>query len=178
MLYKAQSDEELNKRLIEAAEAGDIEKMKRLLEHGADVNAKDNEGWTTLMHAAWWGYLDIVKLLLEYGADVNAKGGYGKTALMDAAWNGYLDVVKFLVEKGADTSVENKEGKTAAMLARESGHKEVADYLDPLTQFKERIENTGKGNDGSSLELKPGIRGMLRTGQEYTAMRHGVSYEV
>ena len=75
--------------------------------------------------------------------------------------------------------VDNKE-KTAATIARENSRKEVADYLEPLTQIKERIESVGKDNDGSGLELRSEIRSMLRTGkwQEYNAARHGVSYAV
>ncbi|MBI2883329.1 MAG: ankyrin repeat domain-containing protein, partial [Candidatus Methylomirabilis oxyfera] len=40
-------------RLIEASKSGDIEKVKRLLAEGADVNARDTDGWTALTHASW-----------------------------------------------------------------------------------------------------------------------------
>ena len=142
MWHKKLSKEELNAQLIEAAEAGNIENVKKLLKQGAEVDAKDKDGWTAMM----W-----------------------------AAADGYLDVVKYLAEHGADLSLKNGEGKTAEMLARERGYKEIVDYLDTLTQFKDRTEGIGKTN-GSGLELKPGIRSMLRTGQEYNAARHGVSY--
>ncbi len=111
--------------------------------------------------------------------NMNAMDNNGWTDLMDAASWGQLDYVKFLVVNGADSSIKNKKGKTAAMLAREKGHKEIADYLDYLDpsvqRIKEGIDSVRK-NSGSSLELKPGIRGMLRTGQEYTTKRRGVSY--
>jgi len=47
---------------------------------GADVNAKNNRGVTTLMHAAWNGYTAIVQALLDRGADMNAKDKVGRTA--------------------------------------------------------------------------------------------------
>jgi len=96
---------------------------------------------------------------------------------MSVTLNGHLDVVKLLVEHGADLSLKDNEGKTAAMIARENGHNDIADYLDPLTQFKERMNSTGKSNDGS-LALKPEIRGILRTEQEYNVAKRGVSYVI
>jgi ankyrin repeat/SOCS box protein 6 len=52
------------------------------LEAGADVNAKDKEGKTALMHAAG-GQADreLITLLLDSGADVSAKYNEGETAL-------------------------------------------------------------------------------------------------
>jgi len=47
-------------RLIEASKSGDIEKVKRLLAEGADVNARDADGWTALIHASWHGYTPVV----------------------------------------------------------------------------------------------------------------------
>ncbi|HCR38575.1 MAG TPA: hypothetical protein DIV80_03745 [Synergistaceae bacterium] len=46
---------------------------RTLIEAGADVNAKDIQGWTPLHEAAEAGRTDIVQLLLDHGADVNAR---------------------------------------------------------------------------------------------------------
>ena len=111
--------------------------------------------------------------------EVDARDKDGWTALIWAAWKGHLDIVKYLAEQGADLSVKDNKGDTASMIARKNNYKEVADYLDPLTQFKKRMESIVKGDNDNS-ELKPGIRGMLRTGkgQEYSIAKHGVSYVV
>jgi ankyrin repeat protein len=45
--------------------------VKLLLDHGADVDLRNNDGWTALMNACGRGYNDIVKLLLAKGADPN-----------------------------------------------------------------------------------------------------------
>jgi hypothetical protein len=72
-----------------------------LLEHGADINAKRQDGQTPLHEASHNGALEVVRLLLEHGADVEAKGYDCKTALQFAAEKGHDKVVEFLREHGA-----------------------------------------------------------------------------
>jgi hypothetical protein len=55
-----------------------------LIEAGADVNAKDDEGLTPLMIAAHYSTPEMVTLLIDAGADVNAKDDDGQTPLMYA----------------------------------------------------------------------------------------------
>lgn len=86
--------------LIEAAEKGNIEKVKQYIDAGTDVNAKKDDGCTALMHAAENGYLNIVKLLVENGADVNVKDNYNDIALKKAVYNGHKDIVKYLLDIG------------------------------------------------------------------------------
>jgi ankyrin repeat protein len=69
--------------LLNASRDGDLEKAKRAIEEGADVNAKDDYdyGHTPLHNASSNGHEAIVSLLLEKGADVNAKKNGGDTPL-------------------------------------------------------------------------------------------------
>ena len=60
---------------------GDIWYVKRHLDKGSDVNAKDMNGMTPLHRAAHEGYKEIVKLLIDKGTDVNAKDKEGDTPL-------------------------------------------------------------------------------------------------
>lgn len=69
---------------------------KTLLDHGADVNAVQEEGYTPLHEAARNGQLDMVKLLLNYGANINAVTSAGKTALALAQEGNHHDVVALL----------------------------------------------------------------------------------
>ena len=52
-----------------------------LLNYGANINAVDDDGWSSLMSAASVGNDDIVHLLIDSGADVNLVNNEGKTAL-------------------------------------------------------------------------------------------------
>jgi len=87
-----------------------------LLAAGAEVNAKDEDGWTALMWAARMGSNDIVELLLSKGADVNAKDEDGTTALMYAAasiYEGRVETVQALLSAGADVNAKGNDGRTA-----------------------------------------------------------------
>jgi ankyrin repeat protein len=75
-----------------------IDTIRALLDRGADLNAKDREGWTALMRAAEKGYVITVKILLSKGADVNVQNKFGKTALMYAKQKGYNEIVKLIQE--------------------------------------------------------------------------------
>lgn len=106
-------------QLYKAAETGDLEKAKKAISKGVDVNMKKDlgkydKGITPLMMAAEKGNLDIVKLLVESGADVDAKNEDGETALMMAAhsYKGSLDIVKFFVDNGADINVKDQDEET------------------------------------------------------------------
>ena len=53
---------------------------KALLQHGADVNARDFEGMTPLMFAAYAGHTRIVELLRTFGARINDTNNFGDPA--------------------------------------------------------------------------------------------------
>ena len=67
-----------------------------LIEHGADVNAKQQQDVTPLHAAAHNGSLEIVQLLLEHGADKNATDASGKSALDFARESGFDAIVEIL----------------------------------------------------------------------------------
>ena len=76
--------------------------VESLLEHNADINAKDNDGMTALILAAWYGNKDIVEILLKNNAEINARGKDDSTALHVAALWRHKDIVEILLQHGAD----------------------------------------------------------------------------
>ncbi|KAI8686521.1 HET domain-containing protein [Fusarium keratoplasticum] len=100
------------------ADTTDSDMLELLLDEGADVEAKDKDGNTPLMHGAWC--LTTVKLLLARGADVNARSKHGVTPLMKAAfYKENADVVKLFLEHGADPTAKDERDRTAASQAND-----------------------------------------------------------
>ncbi|MCP3978617.1 MAG: PQQ-binding-like beta-propeller repeat protein [bacterium] len=88
--------------LRDAARAGDRATVERLVEAGADVNAKTSYGATALSYAADKGHVEIVRFLLERGADVNATDSfYNATPVLWASFNEHVEIVELLLSKGA-----------------------------------------------------------------------------
>ena len=109
-LFREPSELDLNpeKAFIDAADSGDINIIRHLIERGIDINI-DYKGRTALYTAATEGETEIVKLLLQEGADPNVgdhdglvtplymvamenRGGFEKTN----------EIIKLLVDGGAD----------------------------------------------------------------------------
>ena len=55
------------------ADGGHADTVQALLDAGADVDAKHNNGRTSLINAVVGGYTDTAQALLDAGADVNAR---------------------------------------------------------------------------------------------------------
>jgi len=112
LVAKGLSPKDYSTALPNIAALGDVNAVRLLLDHGANVNAVDPLGRTALMYAAASDLLplDEVKLLVERGADVNAKdahklsGDAGLTVLDIARLHGETPVVEQLVKYGAKGS--------------------------------------------------------------------------
>jgi ankyrin repeat protein len=108
---------DIKDELIDPDEKGDIQKIEALLKKGADINAKDKDGYTMLLaELSNKGRIKIVKLLVSKGADVNARRTKeNSTALMISLWKlgeENMAIFKYLLDKGADISARDKYGST------------------------------------------------------------------
>ncbi len=93
---EAKSSREGYTALMLAANGGQEEATRMLLEAGADVNAVDKHGNSPIMFAAQHGHDSIVRLLLEAGADRSIRATHGKTAADLARQNGHMSTVQLL----------------------------------------------------------------------------------
>ena len=109
---------------------GDIWYVKRHLDKGSDVNAKDENGVTPLHYAAEGGYNEIVELLIAAGADVHAKGDEaGETPLHNAAYEGHKEIAELLIAAGANVSAISDGGITPLYIATEPGNPNASTEL-------------------------------------------------
>lgn len=105
-----------------AAEWGQVEVAKYLIENGAEINKKNGELWPPLHIAIQTNHMDMVKLLLNNKADVNMPGGWNfyninneiildnKTPLRLAINNNDVELTKLLTENGADIYAKDSNG--------------------------------------------------------------------
>lgn len=103
--------------------------VKALLELGADVDTRFDDGRTALMYAASVGNTSLMQTLLRAGADINAQRENGFTPLLDAIFNGHIDAVQNLVKAGADLQVKTSRGSTAEHWANARGFHEISQLL-------------------------------------------------
>jgi len=86
----------LNGMILNAAEKGKEDEIKRLLKAGASIEAKDIHGRTALMIAAEYGHTKTCALLIEHNASIDAKDKDGITALTRAVCYGHTKTKQFL----------------------------------------------------------------------------------
>ncbi len=77
-----------------------LNKIKRLISAGADVNAKKKWGETPLYWAVRWDNIPLAEYLISVGADVNAKGEWGRSLLYPLLSNREAKIVKLLIKAG------------------------------------------------------------------------------
>ncbi|WMT84150.1 ankyrin repeat domain-containing protein [Wolbachia endosymbiont of Listronotus oregonensis] len=128
-------DEDSSTLLYSAAEIGDLDRIRFLLDNGSNIESKNGEYQATPLHGAVANYrLDAVKLLLSHDANVNAEDKGHWTPLHYAAGTDRLDIVKSLVDAGANLGAKGNYGKTPLDIAKDKGHSSIVNYL------KERLE--------------------------------------
>ena len=139
--------------LHEAAESGDVDKVRKLIEGGRySVDCVDGNGWTPLHKAASRGHVDVVRVLVsEFSANANACTGNGDTPLHLAASSGHLDVVRvFVSDSKADVNACAQSGETPLHLASYRGHLDVVRVL--VSEFSANA-NACTSNGDTPLHL-------------------------
>lgn len=116
-------------RLHDAARAGDVPAIERLLAEGLPIDARDADGRTPVMVATVARRTEAVRTLADAEADLDIRDDTLDNVLLYAGANGLLDIVRLANEAGADPALTNRFGGTALIPACERGHVDVVRYL-------------------------------------------------
>ena len=139
--------------MLTAARCRQLDIVKYLVEHGANVNCKNYQGNTPLHFAAERELReDIVKYLIEQGADLNVVNKDGYTPFHFIILKGNLNNIKFCVEHGANINLPDKNGNTPLhmlILKKEYYSFDIIKYL-----IQQGADLTTENNDENNpLEL-------------------------
>ncbi|MEA3498220.1 MAG: ankyrin repeat domain-containing protein [Campylobacterota bacterium] len=105
--------------------------LEILLRNGADVNTKDEKGFSLLMSCAKNNDIESIYVLLSYNVSLNSKDFFSFTALDYAIKENHLDVVKLLVNSGAIITDDSY------MLAIGKNLKDIVSFFDTLDNDKQ-----------------------------------------
>ena len=112
-----EKDKQVIQNALEYAVCKNIKKgvVTALVENGADINAKNEDGLTPILLRIQKGWCDedIAREMIGLGADLKAKDNQGNTVLH----MGPSGLVSFLVENGVDINAKNDKGRTPLMIA-------------------------------------------------------------
>lgn len=159
--------ENLSKELISAAKYRNAQRVHELIVQGANVNFKDEDGYTPLHQAARKRNAEIVKILIENGANVNAETNYKETPLVYALdelshfiyYNGGdIETEKLLINNGADLNIrssslsriDDNKGFSPLEIATEIANKEL---IQLLLNKGAKVENIYTAAGVGNLEL-------------------------
>lgn len=138
-----------------AAESGDLQQLRTMIEARADLNQTTNKNMAPLHCTIKAGKYEATKLLLESGADANLLGNdfIPRTPLMFAASMGDMNTVKLLLEHGADPHVLIDTRNNILYYAKE--HLDMFDFF-----VKKGVDYNNLNNqfDGSLLSIAAGMK--------------------
>ncbi|KAL3429138.1 ankyrin repeat-containing domain protein [Aspergillus tetrazonus] len=132
--------------------------LQWLLDHGAQIDARGNDGDTALslasvygnsraaevllhhgvtdlelarsmMYAAGPGHINVMNALMTHGAYINVQDSSGTTPMHMAVERNKPAAVWLLCSWGADVTLRNHSGQTALDVAESLNHQEVASIL-------------------------------------------------
>jgi ankyrin repeat protein len=130
--YLEQITENGNTPLQFAARYGHLEAVQILLDHGADINARDSSILTALLLAAWARHDNVVDLLLNKQAEIGFPSDDGFDLYLDhKVVDGYIKVLENLKSSGENFSnrIKAKNGTIPLSAAIQAGKKELAGLL-------------------------------------------------
>ncbi len=109
--------------LHEATRDGDLEQVRALIDAGANLDVRGDNGETPLITAIIEGHVLVASLLIDRGAGIQARNKGGFTPLHAAAYANAVEIAEKLLSRGANIKDQlNKAGVSPLSVASEEGH--------------------------------------------------------
>lgn len=140
--------------LMIASSYGHYDIAKALIDNGALVNLRADDGFNALMEAVRTGNIEIAKLLIEHNSDINIKNKDGKNMIMIACEKGNEEMFNLLIENNADINEKSSWGASALIYASEKGNINIMQYL-----IDNGIDVNGKADDNGDTPLLWAVTG-------------------
>ena len=165
--------------LIRAAKAFDVDSMKALLDHGADISLNTSRNMTATLAASGMGSTDAdtrgyfatadvqeraiaaLELMFQHGGPVNGTAGqFAQVPLHGAAFWGWNAVVEYLLTKGAEINLADSRGYTAVdyAMGRAGGNSRGGQRIDVHKDTADLLMSKG-GVAGTPVRPSPGAPG-------------------
>ena len=122
-----------------------------LIALGANLDWREEDGFTALHVCASRNYLEIARMLIDAGADVNIQDESdvnikidGWTALLLCAYYNRPEIARMLIDAGADLNIEDEDGWTALHFCARYNHPDILRMLIDAGADKTIPNNYGK----------------------------------
>ena len=125
IIAKCVDGDKISSAFVFAGDENHVEILQAFLDHGINVDVKDQISNTALIEASAYGHEESVRLLLNHNANPDIQNKSGWTALMHACWYENNGIVQLLLDHNADIDLKNSKGKTALDLAQTEQIKEM-----------------------------------------------------
>lgn len=128
----AENEEVVSMQLIDKAAELTSKEVKELISRGANINYRNDRGWTPLTAAVFWNNQDYVECLVRLphktartALQADLPDSRGRTALHVAACKGLSDLVPLILGARANQDARDGDGWTALHHAVFNGHTET-----------------------------------------------------
>ncbi len=160
--------EELNESLLTVSKRGHASIADSFLLIGAEVNCRDHDNRTPLIHAVIKGCTATGSTLLSHGAQVELTDSRHWNALLYATQGGHYNIVETLLMAKSDVNFATKcSRETALTLASQRGKD---DLVRLLLNYKANIDHESKSGTALSCAAQGGhidiVRMLLEAGAQ------------
>lgn len=122
----------------------DLQCLKLLLKHGADIKATDSFGYNVLQANALARPVAVIKYLIKNGAQVNQTNQFGRTALHTLLGGTFctttIPSIKTLLENGANPNLKDESGQIPLDLLEKNSNFDTA-WKKKIIKIIKKFEN-------------------------------------